>query len=65
MPIFKRIGQAEGVKKIVHTVFESVCSDKVLSSFYKGKNMEVLENKYFHYIVSLLDPKNSYVGREI
>ena len=65
MPLFKRIGQAEGIKKIIHDVFESVSNDQVLSTFYKGKNVEVLENKYFHYIVSLLDVNSPYVGKEI
>ena len=64
-PLFKRIGQTEGLKKVVSSVFELVCNDQVLSDFYKGKNVEVLENKYMHFIANIIGQEASYIGKAI
>ena len=63
--IYDKVGQIEGLKAIVASLFKLIAEDDDLQSFYKQKNNVTTQNKYTYFIANQIGATFDLIPPEI
>jgi len=63
--LFDRIGKIKGLTDIVNVAFQYITENKTLCKFYKGKNIDVIKNKYIYFLAGEMGGEYTWTGKDI
>ncbi|KAF4730426.1 hypothetical protein FOZ62_011286, partial [Perkinsus olseni] len=63
--LFKRLGEADGIRDFVDRVYDLLIGDKRMVSYFEGKNLDGIKKAQLVYITALLGGPKAWQGRDL
>ncbi|KAF4729376.1 hypothetical protein FOZ63_006307, partial [Perkinsus olseni] len=63
--LYKRLGEADGIRDFVDRVYDLLIGDKRMVSYFEGKNLDGIKKAQLVYITALLGGPKAWQGRDL